>query len=98
VSTLLPASVIKAHGAVAVENHLNMIVASNGTPAVPMTALLTFLASETADRVIRCINASVALSASELEAMPLPPPAAIIAAVNARDPQAALRHLYGIEA
>lgn len=97
VSAVLSASIIKAHGSVAVENHLNMIVAGKRTPAVPMEVLSTFLASETADRVIRCINASVALSASEIEAMPLPPPAEIIAAMAAQDPEAALRRLYGIE-
>lgn len=97
ISAVLPASVIKAHGAVTVENHLNMIVATKRKPAVPMTVLSGFLASEIADRVIRCINASVALSASELEAMPLPPPAAIIAAMAAQDPEAALRRLYGVE-
>lgn len=97
ISAVLPASVIKAYGAVTVENHLNMIVAAKRVPAVPMKVLSAFLASETADRVIRCINASVALSASEIEAMPLPPPAAIITAMAAQDPEAALCLLYGTE-
>lgn len=97
ISAILPASVIKAYGSVAVENHLNMIVAAEPRPAVPMKVLSAFLASETADRVIRCINASVALSASEILAMPLPPAEAIIAAMAARDPEAALCDLYGIE-
>jgi adenine-specific DNA-methyltransferase len=96
ISAALPASVIKTHGSVAVENHLNMILAVKPKPAVPMNVLSAFFASETADRVIRCINASVALSASEIEAMPLPPPAAIVVAMSARDPEAALRTLYGI--
>jgi adenine-specific DNA-methyltransferase len=98
ISAVLPASVIKAHGAVTVENHLNMVIAARRSPPVPMKVLAAFLASETADRVIRCINASVALSASEIEAMPLPAPAAIIAAMAAHDPEAALRDLYGIVA
>ena len=98
ISALLPASVIKAHGAVAVENHLNMILPVEPKPPVPANVLSAFFASETADRVIRCINASVALSASEIEAMPLPPPAAIVAAMAARDPEAALRTLYGFAA
>ncbi len=98
ISAALPASVIKAHGSVTVENHLNMILAANPKPPVPMKVLASFFASETADRVIRCINASVALSASEIEAMPLPPPAAIISAMAANDPEAALRGLYGIAA
>ncbi len=98
ISAALPASVIKAHGSVAVENHLNMILAAKLKPAVPMNVLAAFFASDTADRVIRCINASVALSASEIEAMPLPPPAAIMLAIAAHDPEAALRKLYGIAA
>lgn len=98
ISAVLRASVIKAHGAVTVENHLNMVIAAKRRPPVPMKVLSAFLASETADRVIRCINASVALSASEIETMPLPPPTSIIAAMAARDPEAALRGLYGIVA
>jgi adenine-specific DNA-methyltransferase len=75
-----------------------MVIAAKRRPPVPMKVLSAFLASETADRVIRCINASVALSASEIETMPLPPPTSIIAAMAARDPEAALRGLYGIVA
>jgi adenine-specific DNA-methyltransferase len=97
ISAVLPASIIKAHGAVAVENHLNMVLGARLRPPVPMETLAAFFASETADRIIRCINASVALSASELEAMPLPPPATIVAAMAGRDPEATLRRLYGID-
>ncbi len=97
ISSALPASVIKAHGTVAVENHLNMVIAARPKPAVPMKTLAAFFASETADRVIRCINASVAVSASEIKAMPLPPPDAIVSAMAARNPESALRQLYGIE-
>lgn len=97
ISAVLPLSVIKTYGAVAVENHLNMVLAARLRPPVPLEMLAAFFASETADRVIRCINASVALSASEIEAMPLPPPATIIAAMAACNPEAALRRLYGIE-
>jgi adenine-specific DNA-methyltransferase len=96
ISAILPASVIKMHGAVAVENHLNMIVAVKRKPAIPMDVLGAFFASETADRVIRCINASVAVSASEIEAMPLPAAAEIISAMAAKNPEAVLRELYGL--
>jgi adenine-specific DNA-methyltransferase len=61
-----------------------------------MQVLAAFFASDTADRVIRCINASVALSASEIEAMPLPAPNRIIHAMTSRNPEQALRRLYGI--
>ena len=97
ISAVMPASVIKAHGAVAVENHLNMVIAGKLKPAVPMKTLAMVFASETADRVIRCINASVAVSASEIEAMPLPSAVEIVAAMNGRNPETALRRLYGIK-
>lgn len=96
VSAVLPDMVIAAHGKVAVENHLNMVIAARRKPAVPMTVVAAFFASETADRIIRCINASVAVSASEIEAMPLPSAKAIVAAMAQPDPEAALRALYGV--
>ena len=45
ISATLPASIIKAHGSVTVENHLNMILATNPKPAVPMEVLAAFFAS-----------------------------------------------------
>lgn len=98
ISAEMPASVLKVHGAVAVENHLNMVVAAIANPVVPMKTLVAFFASETADRVLRCINASVAISASEIEAMPLPTADEIAAAIGSQDLKAALRDLYGIGA
>ena len=70
----LPASFIAAHGAVVVENHLNMIKPLNGTPKVTPAALAALLNSDLVDQVFRCINGSVAVSAYELEALPLPSP------------------------
>ena len=70
----LPASFIAAHGAVVVENHLNMIKAANGIPKVKPAVLAALLSSDLVDQVFRCINGSVAVSAYELEALPLPSP------------------------
>ena len=70
IGAVMPASLVKEHGAVAVENHLNMVRPTVGKPPVPLKMLAAFFASGVADRVIRCINGSVAVSASELEAMP----------------------------
>lgn len=97
ITAIMPISLVKANGAVAVENHLNMVIAAKSKPAVPMKVLAAFFASDTADRVIRCINASVALSASEIESMPLPAPNRIISAMTSRIPEQALRRLYGID-
>jgi adenine-specific DNA-methyltransferase len=70
----LPASFLAAHGAVTVENHLNMLIAVDGRPAVDARTLAAFLNSSAADRAFRCISGSVAVSAYELQAMPLPAP------------------------
>ena len=70
----LPESFIEEHGAVVVENHLNMIRPSDGAPKVASVALAVLLNSIVVDQVFRCINGSVAVSAYELEAVPLPPP------------------------
>ena len=70
----LPAAFISVHGAVVVENHLNMIKPLNGTPKVLPAVLAALLNSDLVDQVFRCINGSVAVSAYELEALPLPSP------------------------
>ena len=70
----LPEQFITKHGAVVVENHLNMIKPLNGTPKVSAAALAALLNSDVVDQVFRCINGSVAVSAYELQALPLPSP------------------------
>ena len=56
----LPAAFIEEHGAVVVENHLNMIKPLNGAPQVAPAALAILLNSGVVDQVFRCINGSVA--------------------------------------
>lgn len=68
----LPPEFLAEYGAVTIENHLNMIVPIVHTPVVDTLALAAFLNSVIADRAFRCINGSVAVSAFELESMPLP--------------------------
>lgn len=72
----LPAAFIAAHGGVVVENHLNMIVPTD-QPQVSAGVIAALLNSPTVDQVFRCISGSVAVSAYELEALPLPSPAAL---------------------
>jgi adenine-specific DNA-methyltransferase len=67
---------IETHGGVVVENHLNMVRAV-GVPKVSPAAVAAVLNSETIDQVFRCISGSVAVSAFELEAIPLPPASAM---------------------
>ena len=70
----LPRQFLDRHGAVVVENHLNMVKASNGEPTVAPAVLAAVLNSDLADQVFRCINGSVAVSAYEMAALPLPSP------------------------
>ena len=77
VAAELPQSFLEEYGAVAVENHLNMLVPIEADPPVDPATLAAFLNSEIADRVFRCISGTVAVSAYELEAMPLPPPSSL---------------------
>ena len=70
----LPKRFLAAHGAVVIENHLNMIRPKNGTPRVCPVVLTAFLNTAIVDRAFRCLSGSVAVSAYELEALPLPSP------------------------
>jgi len=73
----LPASFIAAHGAVVIENHLNMIRPFGDAAIVSPAVLAALLNTQVVDELFRCINGSVAVSAYELEALPLPAPEAI---------------------
>jgi adenine-specific DNA-methyltransferase len=72
----LPAKLIRKFGAVSVENHLNMVKPTSEEPAVSLRVIAALLNSEVVDAAFRCISGSVAVSATELESLPLPPPAA----------------------
>jgi adenine-specific DNA-methyltransferase len=81
---------------VAVENHLNMVRPIGRKPKVPLRVVAAFLATDTADRILRCINASVAVSASELNAMPLPTAEQIIDAMHEMDVEVSVQSIYGL--
>ena len=72
IAAALPYDFISNHGCVTVENHLNMIYPVVNKPAVSIDVLAAFLNSETTDRVFRCLSGSVAVSAYEIESLPLP--------------------------
>jgi adenine-specific DNA-methyltransferase len=71
VAAELPSQFVQDHGGVVVENHLNMVRA-NGSPGVPPAVVAALLNSRMLDEVFRCMSGSVAVSAFELGAMPLP--------------------------
>ncbi|HEX6899862.1 MAG TPA: Eco57I restriction-modification methylase domain-containing protein [Thermoanaerobaculia bacterium] len=77
IAAVLPARLIREYGAVVVENHLNIVKPFKKSPPVSLRVLAELLNSETVDSVFRCINGSVAVSATELESLPLPPPEAL---------------------
>lgn len=70
---ILPQEFIEKWNGVVVENHVNMIVPCGKKPVVSQQVLALILRSKIADRIFRCLSGSVAVSATELQAMPLPP-------------------------
>lgn len=68
----LPESFVEKYDGVVVENHLNMVYAADDDPPVSVPALAALLNSEIVDEAFRCISGSVAVSAYEMEALPLP--------------------------
>ena len=62
-------------GRVVVENHVNVLTPTEPGPLPPFLSratLTALLSTRTIDRLTRCISGSVALSAYELESLPLP--------------------------
>lgn len=99
----LPDGFVRRHGGVVVENHLNMVQAK-ARPKVSLAALAAMLNSRTVDEVFRCISGSVAVSAFELEALPLPSVEqmagveALVRAGSAPEAiEAAIAQLYGVD-
>jgi adenine-specific DNA-methyltransferase len=70
----LPAKFIREHKRVTVENHVNMVRGIRPNPSVPPATIAALLNSATVDAAFRCLNGSVAVSAFELEELPLPAP------------------------
>ncbi len=68
----MPAPFVAGNGGVTVENHLNMMIPMVVKPVVSPALLAAFLNSAAADRAFRCLSGSVAVSAYELESLPLP--------------------------
>jgi adenine-specific DNA-methyltransferase len=101
IAAALPANFVLQHGAVVIENHLNMVRPVNKQPLISAQVLAAFLNSAAADQAFRCVSGSVAVSAYELEALPLPAPddmeslARLVRAGAARDQiESACAQLY----
>ncbi|AZD21746.1 Modification methylase PstI [Pseudomonas chlororaphis subsp. aurantiaca] len=74
IAAALPAEFLEKHGGVVIENHINMIRPITEAPQVSAEVLGAFINSAAADRAFRCVSGSVAVSAYELESLPLPAP------------------------
>jgi adenine-specific DNA-methyltransferase len=67
----IPEELLARHGGVVIENHLNVIAAQGPTP-VSLETVRMLLSNASVDQAFRCISGSVAVSAYELESLPLP--------------------------
>ena len=74
VAAELPAAFVAGHAGVVVENHLNLLIPLDAAPRVAPAVLAALLNTRCVDALFRCISGSVAVSAYELEALPLPAP------------------------
>lgn len=72
VSCAVPDSFLRERRGLVVENHVNVLRVIGKKPVKP-EALAAVLNTRPVDQVFRCISGSVAVSASELHSLPLPP-------------------------
>lgn len=73
-AALLPQSFIDESGGVVVENHINIVHSSPLLTDIGPEVIAALLNSRVVDRAFRCISGSVAVSAFELNSIPLPTP------------------------
>lgn len=73
-AALVPNAFVAEHAGFVVENHVNMVVPHDVCSPVPLWVMARLLNSEMVDQAFRCISGSVAVSAYEMESMPLPDP------------------------
>jgi adenine-specific DNA-methyltransferase len=71
VACAVPAEFLEEWGGIVVENHVN-VLRSTSADAVAPEVMAAVLNSETVDQLFRCLSGSVAVSATELHALPLP--------------------------
>jgi adenine-specific DNA-methyltransferase len=79
IAAVLPWQLVKRYKFVVIENHINIIKPVQDGSILSLELVAAFLNSSVADLVFRCISGSVAVSAYELETMPLPSAAELIA-------------------
>lgn len=97
---LTPESLEEWGGAVVVENHVNVVRPAEGnTPLLSRESLAAVLSTQAIDRLMRCISGSVAVSAYELESLPLPSATTLQSweSLRGKDLEKAVAAAYGLE-
>jgi adenine-specific DNA-methyltransferase len=74
IAATVPNSFVGEHAGFVIENHVNMVVAHGNSASTPLWLVTRLLNSQIVDQVFRCISGSVAVSAYEMESVPLPDP------------------------
>ena len=78
-----------------VENHLNVVTSGDIVrPKIAIEELAALLNSEPVDRLFRSLSGTVAVSATELAALPLPAPDALAGILKAGDRDAFVLDAY----
>lgn len=96
ICAFVPRAMQKRYGGVLGENHVNFIVANNGS-AVSAKLLVKILTSGPVDRLFRCRSGATNVSAYELGELPLPNPDVVRSELAAgADIDAAVRAGFGI--
>lgn len=72
VCAVLPADFLKQYGAAVIENHVNTVYQKNSDSPIALETIAVLLNSKAVDTAFRCISGSVAVSAYELNEIPLP--------------------------
>jgi adenine-specific DNA-methyltransferase len=87
-------------GRVVVENHVNVLTCSDSGTKLTPRLLVALLRSQALDRAYRCLSGSVAVSAYELAALPLPGPDVLshLCKLPPSELEAEIGRLYGLTA
>lgn len=104
IAAAIPAEFLREHGSVVIENHVNMVRPIVAKPVVDARVVAAFLNSGAADEAFRCLSGSVAVSAFELESLPLPAAEElapleklVLAGASGIEIERACKKLYGLK-
>jgi adenine-specific DNA-methyltransferase len=101
ICAVIPNSFVLEYPGFVVENHLNMIYSTDAKSRIALKTVATLLNSTMVDQVFRCVSGSVAVSAYEINSLPLPAPdqvcelqEAILAGQNSSDLDKMITQFY----